>query len=382
MGLLLTVAVALLSSCGLTSAVWHRYRVGAALRRAVREESARLERRGSIPVVHLCGTYREMGRQQGRLLGDALRSMLAYLRAVVPADQMKRLLAEAELYRGGLPPEHEEELRAMAEASGVRFGELLALNVLPRLHCSALAVWGETTADGSMILGRNADYFGMGLADRGSVIVVYHPAAGQSVAAISFLGMIGAFTGVNDRGVVFGNMLVFNAADDLDAGGLPVQLAMRMAGHRATSSAEFAEFMRQCRHIIPMNAIVADANEALVLELGHGSSRVLRGARDVLAVSNHFRSEDLRSYPDSCPRLAALEACAAMHRGRFDAERMKEALYDARIPDLNLQAVVFEPGRTRMHASVNRVPASRGPYATFDLRALFGDPGSGGTGGR
>jgi hypothetical protein len=54
------------------------------------------------------------------------------------------------------------------------------------------------------------------------------------VAAITFLGiMIGAFTGINEDGVAFGNMLVFNAADDrTDPAGFPVQLAMRLAASR------------------------------------------------------------------------------------------------------------------------------------------------------
>jgi len=50
---------------------------------------------------------------------------------------------------------------------------------------------------------------------------------------------------------------------------------------------------------------------------------------------------------------------------------MKKALHAAMIPTMNIQAVVFEPGKMRMHVSINRVPAGAGPYRVFDLRKLL-----------
>jgi hypothetical protein len=52
-------------------------------------------------------------------------------------------------------------------------------------------------------------------------------------------------------------------------------------------------------------------------------------------------------------------------------EQMQAALHDNRIPEMNLQAVVFEPAAGRMHVSINRVPASAGPYESLDVRRLF-----------
>ena len=362
----------LLTGCGLGCAVWHRHSIRVALSKEAQYGSARLTLQETIPVIHLYGTPREMGKQHGALLRKALQSFDAYLRAILPSSQLEEFLAQAKLYSRGLPSEYREELKAMAESSGIPYDNLLALNVIPRLRCSALAVWGNATRSGEMILGRNADYFGLGLSDRGSMIVIYHPNRGKAVAAITFLGMIGAFTGVNEDGVAFGNMLVFNAANShLDPEGLPVQLAMRMAAHSSATAAEFSSFMQERKHIIPMNAVVADSTEAFVLELCHGSTHMIRGDRDYVAVSNHFRSKAIRSHRETCPRLTALESFAEKHRGSFDVQLMKEAMYEARIPQLNLQTAIFEPANMRMHVSMNRVPASRGPYVTFDLHELF-----------
>jgi hypothetical protein len=361
-----------LTACGLTRAVWHRHKIGVAMADERPRDSATFRRHDSIPVLHLRGTPREIGAQHGRALRRALRELDAYLRAIVPRAQMEAFFAQAQARSRSLPPEYREELAAMAEAANVPYDELLAINVIPRLQCSALAVWGDATRDGATIMGRNADYFGLGLADRGGVVAVYHPAEGEAVAAVTFLGMIGAFTGINEHGVAFGNMLVFNAADPgPDPAGLPVQLAMRMAAHRAESAGEFARYLLDRRHAIPMNVIAADSSDALVLELGHNGSSILRGDRGFVAVSNHFRTPALCRHLPACERLAGLEAFAEEHRGRFDVPLMEQALFGARIPDLNLQAAVFEPARMRMHVSLNRVPASAGPYVAFDLRELF-----------
>ena len=50
--------------------------------------------------------------------------------------------------------------------------------------------------------------------------------------------------------------------------------------------------------------------------------------------------------------------------------------WDARRPDSNLQATIFEPAKMRMHVSINRVPATAGPYVVLDLATLFAAPPS------
>jgi hypothetical protein len=95
----------------------------------------------------------------------------------------------------------------------------------------------------------------------------------------------------------------------------------------------------------------------------------------VLAVSNYLLDPRLREgEPVRCPRYAALMAAARRHHGRINVAVLEQVLHAARMEGLNLQAVVFEPARMKMHLSANRVPASAGPYATFDVRGLFDAP--------
>jgi hypothetical protein len=194
---------------------------------------------------------------------------------------------------------------------------------------------------------------------------------------VTFLGMIGSFTGMNEHGVAYGNMMVSNAAGPArQNGGLTIQLALRKAAMQSGSAAEMCALLRHMKHVVPMSVMVADPKEALVVELGPGGTAVRRGDDGVLVAANHFLSLELRRREVSDARFDSLLAAGRKHRDHMTVEQMKKALWDARRPDTNLQATIFEPAKMRMHVSINRVPATAGPYVTLDLVRLFAEPPS------
>ena len=362
------------TGCSYISAFRNRSRIRSGLLTPRRHDPARLDVRGNIPILHLYGTPKEMGTQYGTILREPLQALIAYVRAVMPEARLKRLLAFARKHEPALPREIRDELRAIADAAEVPYVELVTLNVLPGVMCTCLAVSGDASKGGALIMGRNVDYFGFGLEKCGSVIVVYHPREGVPVVAVSFIGMVGAYTGINGEGVAFGNMLIFNARDQSIApDGLPIQIAMRLAAHRSRSARAMSAILRSQKRMAPMNVMAADGKEAALLELGLGASRVRLARRGVLAASNHFRTPELRAREVACERYATLIATAEKNYGAFDVELMKKTLHAARIRGLNLQAAVFEPAAMRMHVSVNRSPAAAGPYTAFDVKKLCAD---------
>ena len=372
----LAIATLALGSAGTTGCSYitilrSRARIRKTLFVSGRYGPARLDVCDNIPVLHLHGTPEEMGTQYGTLLREPLQALDAYLRAALSDEGLRPLLAFAKAHEQALPAGVRAELRAIAQAADVPYLNLVAINVLPRMACTGLAVSGKASKDGTLVMGRNVDYFGFGLEDRASMIVVYHPREGVPVVAVSFLGFIGAFTGINAEGVAFGNMLVFNAREDgVRRDGVPIQIAMRLAAQRSRSAGEMGSALAAQRPLIPMNVMVADADEAIVLELGLDGAQTRLPKNGILAVSNSFRTPDLRANQVLCERYMALVAAASDHYGTFDAELMQRTLHAARIRTLNLQAAVFEPAAMRLHVSVNRSPASAGPYTAFDVREL------------
>lgn len=79
----------------------------------------------------------------------------------------------------------------------------------------------------------------------------------------------------------------------------------------------------------------------------------------------------MTNYSSKCRRYDSLVSDVKSNIGKFDVEVMKKALYNARIPGINVQAVIFEPASKTAYISINKEPAAGGPYRKFDIMALI-----------
>ncbi len=330
-----------------------------------------------VPILHLYGSPREMGKQYGVLLKQPLQDLFALTGLFIDDKYKKQVIAQAGKIEPNLPENFRQELKAIAETAEIPYMELVAVNVTPRLMCSGLAVWGKNTASHEMIMGRNSDYPSFHLEEVLGLIVVYHPDKGLPVVSINFLGMIGAFTGMNSKGVSFGNMLVFNALwqhDQINFKGLPIQLLLRNTAHQSENTGNFISYLEKQKHLIPMNVMVADSSSAKVAELANGEALIRDGkGENFLAVSNYFSKENQYAIAPSCKRYEALVNAVKANPGKFNVDTMKQALNKAKMKDLNIQAVIFEPAKKLLYVSINKEPAAEGPYITFSLDKLIKD---------
>lgn len=378
-GCLLAIAVAgSVGSCKALDAMIAYDHIRTDMRKPASVPPARMVIVEGMPVVHLYGTPQERGTQYGELLYKQLQAMHLCLEGLLDAPTKARMLAYADSQEESLLPDIREELQSMADAADVPYMELVALNITPEFACSGLAAWSPdagSSSDTSMIMGRNGDYFSLGFfKDRGMLVRVIHPREGLAVAGVTFLGMIGSFTGMNEHGVAYGNMMVSNASGPArQNGGLTIQLAMQKAAMQADSAAQMGELMLKMKHVVPMNVMVADSKEALVLELAPGGRATRRGEDGLLVVANHFLTPELRRREVKDARFDSLLAAGHKHRDHMTVDQMKKALWDARRPTSNLQATIFEPAKMKMYVSINRVPATAGPYVTLDLVKLFAE---------
>jgi isopenicillin-N N-acyltransferase-like protein len=125
-----------------------------------------------VPIIEVSGSPRERGRQQGEAAqAEALRAMDRY-REILP--QAIGLSWEASLReaRKFLPygeevfPEYVEEMRGIAEGSGLSFDEVWTLNCYEGLTetsqqmwgCTSVAVRDDQTADGHVLVAHNEDW--------------------------------------------------------------------------------------------------------------------------------------------------------------------------------------------------------------------------------
>jgi isopenicillin-N N-acyltransferase-like protein len=267
---------------------------------------------GTLPVIDVAGSHREIGRGIGEALRDGLRAVAEAHRAGVErAIGWERALAIA---RGLIPataaalPRCVDELRGMAEGSGVPFETLFSMNALQETRflagrdgasptpdeedegCTSLAVSGQATADGHVLLAHNED--------AGTIrhalpyVVRARPDGRPAFAGFAYSGLL-LYQGMNDRGIgSVGNALYFT---DIRPG------TPKLLAYRDVLDAEFLEdAIRRTRKPTRANGnnhLLANAHgEIYDVEVSGGDSALLSSG-DMLAHTNHAVD----------PRMRALE---------------------------------------------------------------------------
>jgi isopenicillin-N N-acyltransferase-like protein len=127
-----------------------------------------------IKLIRVKGSHRSMGRQIGEGAAPEIHRMLAVYRQTFETAyrQLRLTWEDAVLQAKKYYPFAEEhtpryvaELEGIAEAAGVDFDDLMVLNCMEaitsdalHLGCTSLAVGGERTADGHVLVGHNEDW--------------------------------------------------------------------------------------------------------------------------------------------------------------------------------------------------------------------------------
>ena len=130
----------------------------------------RVEQRDGLTIAYLEGSPYELGQQHGELLREAVREQISrtlqYIRSYLKIPVLRIWLGNWWLDRPWMvtrrfvPADYLEELRGLADGSGVPLRELWRFHALPdrTYACANLAAWGRATADGRLIHTRNLDW--------------------------------------------------------------------------------------------------------------------------------------------------------------------------------------------------------------------------------
>lgn len=165
-----------------------------------------------FPLVVVRGTPYEMGFHLGQASATEIQTFVpAALNGIiqelgVDAATLVEVWGRSSAYTDDRV---EQELAGLADGSGVPLATLQAIHAVPLLmpySCSSIAAWGSATADGHLYQTRNLDWSMEVGAHEFPMIVLYIPNEGSPHVVPSFVGMIGAHTGMNARGIVLSEM--------------------------------------------------------------------------------------------------------------------------------------------------------------------------------
>ena len=174
-----------------------------------------------ITVLYVSGTPYEMGYQHGKLLGIEVRAtiddVIAGAEKFMPAFITKNLsLAEKSVIINTIldkawkrmepytPIEDLEEMRGLADGSGVNLAVIHRMHAIPDLgetSCSALIAKDSATANHHIYQLRILDYGANFKLWKRPCIIVYRPTNGNAFVNISWVGFVGVVSGMNQKGV-------------------------------------------------------------------------------------------------------------------------------------------------------------------------------------
>ena len=328
-----------------------------------------LEKVKDIYIVHLRGTYEEMGRQHAALateacgalafhyMGGLIEKLVAHAVPLIsrPAGfALKRWFLGRN--RARLSDEIRAHLRAFAEGLGVKLSQAEAVFLVPDiLHylagrsmtplafppmCSGFFAFGGATRDGKLLLGRNFDFFGRGVWNDSNALIVMHPKNAQRICWIGALGASVSAQGFNESGLVFSLHTKF--CRDVSSAGTPLfSLCHDIMAHCTTLDEAIGRFRGDAR-MCGLTVFLVDtrARKAACVEFSAKHHQVVSPENDVLVRTNHYTTERMRPYGiaphpwqrNSHARLRRIQELLEAHRGTLAPEDLPVILSDCLDP--------------------------------------------------
>lgn len=362
-------------------------------------------------VLHLKGTPYEMGYQRGwfakekvQLTVDLFDGLLKQAEQEVGLPRVaSNLILDItyQLCAPYIPERYKREMEGLADASGcdlkiIRRGHVIS--VITERGCSAFAVWGRATADGSLFHGRNFDWItSAGLEDT-AVLALYEPEGLKPFASVGYAGVIGVYSGMNMEGISISQIGAIT--EDKSLRGLPLEFVLRRLLEECGDIDGARDIMNSVKHTVGFNYVVADGDARTARAFETTAHHVAEfGPNDPKeTVEYAVRIEDavFRSDEAMDPVVRSLQKCANApglpygsnsydhrymgivkgvqeHYGKIDQPTALEILKATAMDDANLHGVLANSTTRELwvaHAARGQ-NASLQPYVHFDLKRLF-----------
>jgi isopenicillin-N N-acyltransferase like protein len=267
-----------------------------------------------------------------------------------------------------------------------------ALQNMNLVACTAFMVKDDKSADSTMIIGRNMDFSSGDDFAENKIIAFYKPNQGYNFCFITWGGMIGVVSGMNDQGLV----VTLNAAnsDIPTSAKTPVSILARHVLQYASNIEEAYAIIEKTDVFVAELFLIGSAKDRLtvVVEKAINKTALYQTNTDQLILTNHFQSDSLKDTelnkksilddlsPYRWKRTEELLAKTDKHTVATFANilRDQKGLNGADIGMGNEKAinqliahhsVIFKPEKLQIWISTN--PYQLGAFLCYDLAAIF-----------
>jgi isopenicillin-N N-acyltransferase-like protein len=333
-----------------------------------------------VPVVHVRGTPREMGRALGNLVGlQAVETFHSYMGIFAP--DMRGDLKLAREMEPNLPEWFLEEMRGFSESSELTYDEMLVGQTFLDIHkvaaCSTIAVHDKLTVDGEILMGRNLDFPSLSIAHEANIVVVYEPNEGPAYASVTWPGLLGALTGINTHGLALSMMLVYGHQANEHLKGQPFPLVFRRLLQECASVRQADSLLQTKPYCTATNLILGDKTRtAARFQLPPNDLVVEYTSKEnpATACTNHYHESRIKKFAFTwfSSKVRYDKIRKRIEKGQpFDVQAIKDSLQATGIPSINLQRVIMRPEKLGMEVSFKNNGRGPGHWVELPRELLF-----------
>jgi hypothetical protein len=172
-----------------------------------------------------------------------------------------------------------------------------ALQDLALVGCSSFAAWNEKSEDGSLILGRNFDFYAGDEFAKDKIVAFVNPKEGYPFMMVTWAGMIGAVSGMNNEGLT----VTINAGKSKIPliAKTPISILTREILQYATTIEEAIAIAQKKKVFVSESIMVSSAKDkkVVLIEVAPKNFGVyaVDNSNNQLICSNHFQSDELKN---------------------------------------------------------------------------------------
>ena len=268
-----------------------------------------------------------------------------------------------------------------------------AMQDLALVGCSSFAAWGDKTEDGSLIIGRNFDFYAGDEFSKNKIIAFIAPSEGYKFMSVTWAGMVGVCSGMNEQGLT----VTINAgkSDIPWSAKTPISIVTREILQYASNIEEAIAIAKKREVFVSESIFVGSANDkkAVLIETAPDNFGVYEVENtNQLICTNHFQSASYaydernnKHIEDShsqyrYDRLEELleEQTIVTPQVAADILRNTKGLNDNSIGFGNEKAlnqllahhaIIFKPEERLVWVSSN--PYQLGAFTAYDLNKIF-----------
>ena len=368
--------------------------------------------------AHISGNPSERGVKYGTLCKDLLKRQedvfVNQIHEMIPSDWWVEFLHKLIIISNRnmaqhIPERYREEISAISlscteeyNSYGSPYVRQLnyhaahdighAMQEYMLVGCSSFACWGEESESGNLVIGRNFDFYVGDDFAKNKIILFVEPDEGYKFASISWPGMMGVLSGMNEMGLT----ITINAAKGKipTSSAMPISLLAREILQFASNVEEAYAIAQRFETFVSESLLIGSAKDgyAAIIEKTPNKIALYKSDNSRVVCTNHYQSAEFAADAYNVENIATSDS-------PYRHARINE-LMDASLPlnvnkavailrnrhgkggaDIGLSnekslnqfiahhSVVFEPSKLRFWVST--APWQLGEYLCYDLNAVF-----------